>query len=218
MKILNMNQSGPAWKQWRGTGIGGSDACALMGTVKWKTREQLMEQKKHLGYQDVENAAMRRGKALENEAREAYNQFTGSHMKPVCIENETFPWLKASVDGWDSTTKTILEVKCPGDWNHKKTLWKGELPWYYKPQVMHYLLVATEADQVHYWSFTDSQEFPPWKRYLLVTVSREGNEKYLEELFKREAEAVAEIEQHNRMPNSDLLGVLSQSDLFKGLK
>lgn len=190
MKVVNLDQHGAHWHRWRGDGIGGSDAGVLMGAGFQRTRDQLIREKSSGTHTDVENERMERGKRLEPLARQTYEMLTGRTMKPLCVEHDKFPWLRASLDGWCERDKIILEIKCPGDYNHKKTLNSRQVPWYYVPQVMHQLLAADRAKCVHFWSFTNSDYFPPHERFCLVEVERD--EEYLEELFKQEVQAMEE--------------------------
>ncbi len=193
MKIINLKQHGPHWHNWRDTGIGSSDASVLMGGGFKTTRDQLVGHKVLRDGVDIENAAMARGKRLEPFARRMYEDYTGRKMKPICVEHDRFPWIRASLDGWCEKDGIILEIKCPGDWNHKKTLLKKEVPWYYKPQVMHQLLACDRAIKVHFISFTDSDMFQPEEQMVLVEVLRDQD--YLDKLFQVEARAYLEIQE-----------------------
>ena len=41
MKIVNLSQHGAHWHRWRSAGIGGSDACSIIGTNKWQSRDEV---------------------------------------------------------------------------------------------------------------------------------------------------------------------------------
>ena len=136
-------------------------------------------------------------KRLEPQARRLYEQITGRKMRPICIEHDKYPWLKASLDGWCEEEGIILEIKCPlKDWNHKKVLLNHRIPYYYIPQVMHQLLVCDRAVRVHFWSYTDSPTFKPEDQYYLVPIERD--EEYLKELMEKELSAIEEIERGGR--------------------
>lgn len=192
MKTINISQSGKQWHNWRNTGFGSSDAAALMGSVGWKSRDSIIEDKISGYTQSYENEAMARGKMLEPQARRLYEEITGRKMRPMCFEHDKYPFLKASLDGWNEKDGIILEIKCPlKDWNHKKVLLTHKIPYYYIPQCMHQLLVCDRAVKVHFWSYTDSPEFKPEDQYYMVELNR--NQEYLEELLEKEVKAMEEV-------------------------
>jgi predicted phage-related endonuclease len=57
MKIIHLEQAGPDWHRWRSQGIGGSDACAVMGDVAWTSPDELAAAKR-TGQIEPENEAM----------------------------------------------------------------------------------------------------------------------------------------------------------------
>jgi putative phage-type endonuclease len=150
MKIIRLKQTSPRWHKWRAKGIGGSDASAVMGESGWTSPDELLAEK--LGLRTVEeNERMARGRRLEPEARARYCREYGIKMTPVCVSHDEYPWLRASLDGWNDEHRLVLEIKCPGYWTHVKAL-RGYVPDYYTAQVQHQLLV-TGADRLHYASY-----------------------------------------------------------------
>ena len=115
MKIVSFSegQGGDEWLQWRKNGIGASDISVIMGSNPYKTPYQLWENK--CGFRDEEpvNAAMQHGIRNEDRARQWCNEHFGLHLKPVCIEDNDKSHFKASLDGFDFETKTLVEIKCP---------------------------------------------------------------------------------------------------------
>ena len=157
MKRVDLDQAGPSWHKWRKGGLGGSDACAVMGDVGWTSPDELMENK--LGMREfAESARMARGKELEPEARRLYCERHGVQMEPVCVEHDQHPCLRASLDGLSPDGSLVLEIKCPSYAGHKKALW-GIYPDYYRAQLQHQLMV-TGAARLHYASYRpDPAEF-----------------------------------------------------------
>lgn len=92
-----------------------------------------------------------RGREMEAEARAEYTRQTGIAMTPVCVQHERYPWLRASLDGWNADRKIPLEVKCPGRKDHLVAL-GGRIPDKYFPQIQHILMV-TGAKELHYFSY-----------------------------------------------------------------
>ena len=205
-KVLNLDQSGPDWHKWRADGLGGSDACAVMGDVGWTSPDELMEIK--LGFRHVQaNEAMERGKRLEPDARALYQSVTGNLVRPVCVQHDEYPWLRASLDGLSLDEKLVLEIKCPlNPSNHRKTF-RGHYPAYYKAQLQHQLLV-TGAEVLHYWSYyPDDGQFAPERQYRLVEVH--PDREYQKKLFRRER---AFWERLKKMRQVDLLRPVLQRE------
>lgn len=180
MQVVNLEQRGPQWLKWRQEGIGGSDACVLMGDVNWSNPSQLMAQKLGIA-ENVDNERMKRGRELEPRARQLYELLTGRTMRPICVIHDKYPWLRASLDGISDDHQIVLEIKCPSENAHRKAL-RGTYPYYYRAQLQHQLLI-TEAPTLHYWSFTDSETFPLNQRFALVVVRPEPE--YQAKLFKK---------------------------------
>jgi putative phage-type endonuclease len=180
-RILDLEQAGPAWHRWRSQGIGGSDACVILEDVRWTTPEELVEIK--LGRRVVEeNDRMRRGKALEPEARRLYQDLYGIRVRPVCVVHDDYEWLRASLDGLSLDGTVVLEVKCPSAHAHAKAL-KGQYPSYYRGQLQHQLLV-TGAQELHYFSYRPEPDLAPRDRAARVVVHPDP--KLQRRLFERE--------------------------------
>ena len=123
-----------------------------MGMSPWKTRYQLWLEKTGIVSADSgENWATERGNQLEPMARADYELRYGLDMPVVFAEHVEYPYLRASLDGYNAEHKIILEIKCPSEKDHAlaKT---GVIPDKYYPQLQHQLLV-TGANAVHYYSY-----------------------------------------------------------------
>lgn len=187
MKILNLSQSGSDWLQWRQGGLGGSDAGIVTGSCPFVTEEQLKLSKSEVGGNRKvikENSRMKRGKRLEPLARVKYMELTGIRVRPVCVVHKEHEWLRASLDGlsYPPGPFTVLEIKCPSNFTHETAL-SGSVPSHYIAQCQHELLV-TGAPVLHYFSYTDSENFRPEERYALVKVAPDLE--YMEWLFQTE--------------------------------
>lgn len=174
-----MDQKTKDWHEWRGKGIGSSDAPIIMGVSPYKTPYQLWETK--IGVKqptdDDGNWATRRGNELEPVARSMYELETGLEMPATLAYNEKYPFLRASLDGWNAETQTLLEIKCPGRDDHA-TAMSGKIPEKYIPQVQHQLFV-TGAKEAHYYSFKDGKG---------VLVRARADMDYIELLVRKEIE------------------------------
>jgi len=140
------------WHEWRGQGLGASDAPVVMGVSPWKTRFQLYEEKAGLVALDkTGNWATKRGNELEPKARADY-EFRNNLVMPVAfVQHKDHPFIRASLDGFNEEESIVLEIKCPGKEDHQ-TAYDGKVPEKYWPQVQHQLL-ASGARELHYYSF-----------------------------------------------------------------
>ncbi len=151
LSLSKMEQRTQSWEQWRQQGIGSSDAPIIMGVSPWNTPFGLWEIKTGRGRKTESNWAMERGNELEPKARNYYQLYCDIDMPPVLAEHKEFPFLRASLDGFNSGAKKVLEIKCPGKEDHQRALNK-EIPEKYIWQLVHQLMVA-DADVADYLSF-----------------------------------------------------------------
>lgn len=148
MRLVEIEQAGPAWHEWRASGVGASESASVLGLSPYKSREELLEEKVTGESSFGENANTRRGKHYEPEARSAYEQVYGWKMRPVCAVHDEYPFVKASLDGIRDDGQLILEIKCPTSQNYERVV-SGSLPDYWQSQVQHQLLV-TGATTCHF--------------------------------------------------------------------
>jgi putative phage-type endonuclease len=115
MKIVcfNEGQSGKDWLEWRKNGIGASDISVIMRSNKFKTELQLWEEKCGFRSEEPINYAMAHGIENEGKAREWINENQQLKLEPLCVEDITNPYFRASLDGYDEEKKTLVEIKCP---------------------------------------------------------------------------------------------------------
>lgn len=140
------------WHRWRRKGLGASDSPAVMGVSPWTTRYQLWLEKTGKKVSDSsDNFATERGNILEPMARADYELRHGLEMPVVYAEHKGWPFIRASLDGYNAQHGIILEIKCPGEADHE-TAKSGHVPEKYWPQLQHQLLV-TGAKELHYYSF-----------------------------------------------------------------
>jgi len=146
-------QEGTAkWREWRDTGIGGSDAAVIMGVSPWKTVERLWEEKTGRRVPHPPTRPMLHGKRMEPRARKAYEDRTGISVTPMCLRHPSHPWMLASADGISFEHSVVLEIKCPRSPRDHIAALRGRIPNHYYPQVQHLLAVST-AGMCHYWSY-----------------------------------------------------------------
>jgi putative phage-type endonuclease len=131
------------WLKDRMSGIGGSDAPAVLGLSKWKTPLQVyLEKRGELGPQP-ESEPMRWGTRLEPIVRQEYADRTGEvvRMPEGLLRHAAHPWMLATVDGIADSGR-LVEIKTArtaDGWGEPGT---DEVPQAYLIQVQHYLAVT----------------------------------------------------------------------------
>ena len=140
------------WLAERRTGIGGSDAAAVLGISPWSTPVDVWLDKTGRSAPKEETEAMRIGTELEDFVARRYEQETGRTVQRYnrmlhrgCLLGN-FDRLVVPEGGkvashmGEIRTDTLLECKTASrDWD-------GEVPLYYQTQVMHYMGLAPEIE------------------------------------------------------------------------
>lgn len=145
MKIVEVKQNSKDWRAWRTKGLGASDVPAVMGESPWTSPFELWLQKTGLMERPEPNtyqlAAMKRGTDLEPTVRKMFEKQVGRKYPAVSAEHDKHDFIRASFDGYNAETHTILEIKCPNKDDHGKAL-KGKVPDKYISQVQDQLLIS----------------------------------------------------------------------------
>lgn len=170
-------QNTKEWLEFRRSKIGSSDAPIIMGESPWKTPQQLWKEKKGLKQSSYESPAMRRGKNLEPEARKAFERETGLVVWPDVLIHPQHDYIIASLDGITMDTQAAVEIKCPGEKNHKMAQ-DGQIPKHYQIQMQHQLAV-TGLKTMFYYSY-DGQEG--------ITLEVQRDDALIEEILTKEKE------------------------------
>lgn len=178
MSALVLEQNSPEWLQMRKSKIGASDAPIIMGISPWKTAYRLWQEKLDLVELSPLNWAMQRGHDLEDEARKLANQITTIDFKPIVMIHREYPWMMASLDGFDESSESILEIKCPGLKSHQKYV-DGELPEMYYAQIQHQLAVSGLSRAVFFSYHPDHTQ-----KHAIICVCR--NEDFISKMIEQE--------------------------------
>lgn len=140
-----------AWLKWRLTGIGASEAPAVMGDG-FISAKNLWELKLGIGKPQFVSSAMRRGIGLQDKALREYSRLKNwMEFREGFFQSEKVPFQLASLDGIDKTFKHAVEIKCPGAEDHSCAL-KGNIPEHYTWQLAHILMVL-DLPEMDYFSF-----------------------------------------------------------------
>ncbi len=173
-KVIELEQGTQQWLNWRHSGIGASDASTIMGENRFKSPDKLLHEKKNK-IDTIPNEKMRKGTALEPEARSLYQEITKKAVQPVCIQSNSYSWLIASLDGISNDYKSLVEIKC-GESAYRQAA-REIVPYYYFGQLQHQLMV-TDLDSLDYWCYWPEEEG------ILIEVKRDNS--YITRLFKQE--------------------------------
>jgi len=144
--IVDLEQGTQEWLEWRKTGITASEIAAILGLSPYKTPWQVWAEKTGLvPPEDLsKNPFVTAGVALEDTARQLFEQQHDDILLPVCVESTRYPFLKASLDGLSQNNEPV-ELKVPSESTWEKVNADGENSEAYKlyfPQVQHQMLVT----------------------------------------------------------------------------
>lgn len=176
MEAKKKPQSRAEWLEERRTGIGGSDAAAIIGLNDYSSPYSVWADK--LGYlpEKEDSEAMRQGRDLEEYVAQRFCEATGKRVRRLnrMLRNDDHPFMLANIDRQVVGERAGLECKTTSVMNLKKFK-NGEYPATYYCQCMHYLAVTG-------WT----------KWYLAVLVLNQGF--YVYEIERDEAEIAALVE------------------------
>jgi len=144
--IVDLKQGTQAWLEWRKTGITASEIAAILGLSPYKTPWAVWAEKTGLNLPEdlSKNPFVAAGVALEDTARQLFEQTHDDILLPVCMESTEFPFLKVSLDGLSQNNEPV-ELKVPSESTWDKVNADGESSEAYKlyyPQVQHQILVT----------------------------------------------------------------------------
>jgi putative phage-type endonuclease len=142
--IVKLVQGSPAWHEHRAKYRNASETAIVMGESPWQTPYQLWELRTGRR-QQVVNAAMARGTALEPLALVTYEAMSGNVMQPLVLIDGEY---SASLDGLTFEGDLLVEIKCPYK-GQGSSLWQqvaaGEIPAHYRWQLEHQFMVSKAA-------------------------------------------------------------------------
>jgi len=153
--IVKLVQGSPAWHEHRAKYRNASETAIVMGESPWQTPYQLWELRTGRR-QQVVNAAMARGTALEPLALVTYEAMSGNVMQPLVLIDGEY---SASLDGLNFEGDLLVEIKCPYK-GQGSSLWQqvaaGEIPAHYRWQLEHQFMVS-KAAKGHLYVFDGSE-------------------------------------------------------------
>ena len=169
-------QSREAWLEARRSGIGGTDAVAILGHSSWRSPYTVYAEKK-LDLPDkpgdAESEAMLWGRVLEEPVRAEWERRSKLIALPTplsIVRDPEFSFLFASPDALVDDDAG-LEIKTASEW--KNADWSNEVPLGYQIQMQHYLMV-TGRERWHVAALIGGQK--------LVCATVERNEDFIKTL------------------------------------
>ena len=178
-----------AWLKIRRGGIGGSDASTIVGTSPWRTRQQLMDDKRGILPMKAEKKnqmPLTIGHMFEGVIRYKTVPYLlneigitnfrieeDTHM--YCHGNPDYAFARADIDGLILVNGQLggLEIKTT-NWRNISTIeeWKsGVVPPYYEAQVRHYMAVMN----LPFFFVCCSWGFNPAEEAVLIKIERDLN-------------------------------------------
>jgi putative phage-type endonuclease len=143
------------WHEWRRNGIGSSDAAILMnGSHFGRNKYDLYLEKTGESPVREGNIYTNHGKEYESHALNWFQDKKGcTLLTDIRSENLERPWIRATLDGIDSSKKYLVEAKCPYNLeNHEKVKSSMKVPAIYYPQCQHQLIVE-RLDGMYFLSY-----------------------------------------------------------------
>jgi len=135
-----------AWLAERKTGIGGTDAAAILGTSPWASAWDVWMSKTGKGGEVRETEAMWWGRELEEIIAKRYTEATGRivYDPERLFRHPEFDCLIGTPDRLVVGEKRGLEIKTAGIYSAGDWLEPGtdQIPQHYLVQVLHYMLVT----------------------------------------------------------------------------
>jgi len=181
-----------AWLKERLTGIGSSDAAAVVGVSPFKSALALYAEKIGLREPDAaETEAMEWGLRLEPVIADKYAEETGRPLRDpgrfTILRSVARPFLLATPDREVLTPNPhgaagLLEIKTAGAYRADE--WAEEPPVYYQVQLQHQLMVRG-------WAWGSLAVLIGGQRFLWVDIPR--NDRFIALLLEREEEFWARI-------------------------
>nr|ABA25856.1 hypothetical protein [Phytoplasma sp. CPh] len=112
MQITNLNQRTSQWYNHRQKYINASEIGSITGNDKFQTLEQLVHDK-IFGTTFTSNKYTEHGIKNEPLARSFFEKTTKLNFPYAIFTDDEVQMFSASLDGYNSKTNTLLEIKCP---------------------------------------------------------------------------------------------------------
>lgn len=149
--FLEIRQGTDDWKQLRKTRISATDISAILGVSPWCTAIQLWRRKVGFESEQEQTEAMRWGSRMEPTIRSYVENELGLDFPAYVVFHKEHDWRMASLDGFNKSTNTVLEIKCANEKDHKFAK-EGKIPDKYIPQI-NWQMHCADAKKAYYASY-----------------------------------------------------------------
>lgn len=113
MKIVNLEQRTPEWREFRKRGLGSSHIPSIMGCDPYNSIYDTWAKITGKKTEKKTTLPMQRGTDYEKEALEWLCKTTGKIYKPIVVQHKKYPFLYASIDAYCAEDHSIVEIKTP---------------------------------------------------------------------------------------------------------
>lgn len=141
-QVLTLGMSREEWLRERKTGIGGSDAAAVLGFSPWVSPFELYIDKTSDTVQEIDNEAIHFGNLLEDIVAKEFTRRTGKKVRRrnVMLRHKEHDFMIADIDRDVVGERALLECKTTNAFARDQ--WEGdEIPPAYMCQLQHYMAV-----------------------------------------------------------------------------
>lgn len=187
------------WLQERKSGIGGSDAAAILGLNPYKNNIDLWEEK--CGIKEAvdisDKSYVKYGIVMEDILRQSFSakhpEYEIIHEENTIIRHPKYPFLFASLDGTlinlETGEKGVLEIKTSEILRSmQKEKWKGEnIPPNYYCQVLHYMNVTGFTFVKLFAELSYDENYQVTKTYS-ISIDDDGVKEDMQVLLEKEIE------------------------------
>ena len=207
------------WLRWRCQGVGASDASIIMGVSRFKTIDELAQEKALGTISEGSTYITQRGNAIEFQVRMFFEKLHNKEYTAMNIQSKTHPWELCSLDGISVDRESILEIKLLSVINPQKPnyetagykKWQGlketqTIPVEYYPQVQYQLHVsgAKYCYFVGYCEEKGSQVVTDDKLAIAIVLP---DQQYIESMRKKVLEFWDKVNYYkSQLANQELLG------------
>lgn len=161
--VSTKNLSHEKWLRFRKSGIGGSDAGAIVGINPYRTAIQVYQDKVSDIIVEYDNEAMRLGRDLEEYVAKRFEEATGKKVRRTnyMYYDDEYPFMIADLDRMIVGENAALEIKTASP--YLESQWKEEnIPLSYQIQCYHYMRVC-QLDAVYIAVLIYGREFKYFK-------------------------------------------------------
>lgn len=145
MKVVKLVQGSKEWHEFRAVKFTASDASAMMGLSKYKSRTQLLAEKCEGVFEEItphKQALFDKGHAAEAAARPMVEEMIGDELYPATAVSDDWDLIAASFDGVTMLEDAIFEHKLFNQSLIEYIETNSDLPDTHWPQVEHQLFVS----------------------------------------------------------------------------